>query len=147
MMRIPRFLADRRIVWIAQLAVGVLFLASGLSKIGEAAEFARQIRHYHMAAFGLENLVAITLPWIELVAALAILTRVEPRGGSAVGAGLLALFVAVVAVALVRHLDIQCGCFGTADATRVGTAKLFENIGTLVLALVACQRAAPRAEA
>ena len=36
-----------------------------------------------------------------------------------------------------RGLDIECGCFGTSDASRVGTAKLIENVGLLALAVIA----------
>jgi hypothetical protein len=43
---------------------------------------------------------------------------------------------AAVAVALARGLDIQCGCFGTASAGRVGIEKLFENLAILSAAAV-----------
>jgi uncharacterized membrane protein YphA (DoxX/SURF4 family) len=138
------FLADRRLVWGCRIAIGALLLAAALSKIGEAAEFARQIHHLRFAPFGLENLIAVTLPWVELVAALAILSGVEPRGGAVLAAGLMAVFVVVVAVAMARHLDVECGCFGTADATRVGATKLFENLVVLAVALVAGQDVEPR---
>jgi hypothetical protein len=127
-------------VLLAQVALGVLFLAASLAKIGDAGTFALQIHHYRLLPFGLENLVAITLPWIELMAALAILLRLSPRGGSVVVAWLMGLFVIVVAAAAVRGLDIECGCFGTADAGRVGLAKLFENLGLLALAGIASVR-------
>jgi uncharacterized membrane protein YphA (DoxX/SURF4 family) len=144
MTRARFFLREHRLVWGCRIAIGALLLAAALSKIGEAAEFARQIHHLRFAPFGLENLVAITLPWVELVAALAILSGVEPRGGAVLAAGLLVVFVVVVAVAMVRHLDVECGCFGTADATRVGATKLFENLVALAVALVACQDAQAR---
>ena len=117
-----------------------MFLAAALAKIGDAGAFARQIHYYRLLPFGLENLLAITLPWIELLAALAILLRLRPQAGSVVVAGLMALFVAVVAAAVVRGLDIECGCFGTADAGRVGVVKLLENLGLLALAVIASLR-------
>ena len=139
-MKVRALLADRRIVLLGQLVIGLLFLASALSKIGEAGAFARQIHYYRLVPLGLENLLAIILPWIELTTALAILLRLQPRAGAAVGAGLMALFTVVVAAAVTRGLDIECGCFGTADATRVGVAKLLENLGLVAVALLGCQR-------
>jgi uncharacterized membrane protein YphA (DoxX/SURF4 family) len=124
------------VVFTCQIAIGLALLVSGLAKIGDAATFARQIHYYRMVPFGLENLLAITLPWIELVTALAILSRARPRAGAVVGVGLMTLFVVVVGVAVARNLDIECGCFGTSDATRVGSAKLLENLGLLAMAIV-----------
>jgi putative oxidoreductase len=134
------FLSDRRIVILCQLAIGLVFLFAAMTKIGDAAGFATQIHHYRLLPFGLENLTAITLPWIELLAALAILLRLEPRVGSAASAGLMVVFIVAVGLAVARGLDIECGCFGTADAGHVGGMKLLENTGFLALALVGCLR-------
>jgi len=48
----------------------------------------------------------------------------------------MALFFLVVGAAVARGLDIECGCFGTADASHVGIAKLLENTGLLAVAVV-----------
>jgi uncharacterized membrane protein YphA (DoxX/SURF4 family) len=133
-----RLLTNRWIVVACQTAIALVFLLAALTKIGDAGTFARQIHYYRLVPFGLENLLAITLPWIELVMALAILLRIHPRAGSVAGAGLMALFLVVVGAAVARGLDIECGCFGTADAAHVGLAKLLENTGLLALAVVGC---------
>jgi uncharacterized membrane protein YphA (DoxX/SURF4 family) len=135
-MKMSDLLTHRLTVRLCQLLIGLVFLLAALTKIGDAADFARQIHHYRLLPFGLENLAAITLPWIELVTALVILFGVDPRAGSAASAGLMALFVVAVGLAVARGLDIECGCFGTADAGHVGMAKLLENTGLLALAVV-----------
>lgn len=137
MSAVTRLLRHPGVVLVAQLGIAVVFLAAALGKIGDAGAFARQIHHFRLLPFGLENTLAITLPWIELVAALALLLRFRPRAGAVITAGLMVLFVFVVAAAVARGLDIECGCFGTSDASRVGTAKLIENVGLLALALIA----------
>jgi hypothetical protein len=137
---LTRALAHRWTVLLCQTLLALLLLFAGLTKIGEAGIFARQIHYYRLVPFGLENLIAITLPWIELVMALAILLRLDPHAGSVAGAGLMGLFVLVVGIAVLRGLDIECGCFGTTDAGRVGLAKLFENSCLLAVAMVACLR-------
>ena len=138
MTAIVRVLSQRWLVLFCQVVIALVFLLAAITKIGDSAVFARQIHHYRILPLGLENLVAITLPWIELLLALAILLRIQPRAGSAVGAGLMALFLAIVATAVVRGLDIECGCFGTADATHVGVAKLLENSAFFVVAAIGC---------
>lgn len=126
-----------RVVLVAQVAIALVFLAAALGKISDPGAFAKQIHYFRLAPIGFENTIAIMLPWIELVAALALLMRAQPRSGALVTAGLMVLFVAVVAAALARGLDIECGCFGTSDAGRVGAAKLLENVGLLALAGIA----------
>lgn len=135
-----------RVILLAQVAIALVFLAAALGKISDPAAFARQIHHFRLLPQGFENTVAITLPWVELIAALALIFRYHPRSGGLVTAGLMVLFVGVVAAALARGLDIECGCFGTSDASRVGAAKLIENIGLLAVAAIASlrpMRAAP----
>jgi putative oxidoreductase len=137
-------LADR-LAWIARIAIGLMLLVAGLSKIGAEQTFATQIHHFRLVPLGLENLLAMTLPWIEIAAALAILLGIHPRAGSAVGAALLAVFLVAVAAALARGLDIECGCFGTGDGSRVGLSKLLQNLGLLAIAMVGCRRSRRRA--
>jgi len=130
-------LRNPRVVLVAQIWIGLVFLAAALGKIGDPAAFAKQIHYFRLLPGGFENTVAIMLPWIELIAALSLLLRAHPRSGAIVAAGLMVLFVIVVAAALARGLDIECGCFGPSDASRVGAAKLLENIGLLALAGIA----------
>jgi putative oxidoreductase len=146
MSALQRLLSNRWVVVSSQTVIGVVFLTSGLAKIADVGSFARQIHYFRMLPLPLENLTAIVLPWVELVMALAILLRIRPRAGSVVGVGLMMVFVVAVGAALARGLDIECGCFGTADATRVGAAKLLENVGLLALAAIGCRSPFSRQE-
>jgi uncharacterized membrane protein YphA (DoxX/SURF4 family) len=82
----------------------------------------------------------MTVPWIELVAGLALVLGVAPRAGAWVAGALLLVFTLGVIAAMARGLSFECGCFGTANATRIGWAKLAENAGMLVLAGVGSLR-------
>ena len=76
------------------------------------------------------------MPWIELVAGLALVLGIRPRAGAWVAGALLLVFTVGVLAAMARGLSFECGCFGTANATRIGWAKLAENVGMLALAAV-----------
>jgi uncharacterized membrane protein YphA (DoxX/SURF4 family) len=138
---LKRFLRDRRTIRVSQLAIGVVFLFAALPKIGDMQSFALQIHNYRMIPVALENLMAITLPWIELVIALALLLGIYPRSGAMLSAGLMVVFLVAIGQAVARGLDIDCGCFGTTRAAEVGFTKLAEDVGLLVLALIASLRA------
>ncbi len=128
------------LVRLARLGIGAVFIAAALAKIGDIATFALNVHNFRIVPIWSENLVATTLPWIELVLGLALVTGIRARAGAVLGTALMAVFVAAVGQALVRGLDIECGCFGTADATRVGLTKLAENAALTVAAAYAALR-------
>jgi uncharacterized membrane protein YphA (DoxX/SURF4 family) len=128
------------ILRVAQIVTGLVFLAAGLSKLGDLPSFALQVHNYRVLPIWSEHLVAMTVPWIELVAGLALVLGVRPRAGALVATCLLGVFTLAVAAAWVRGLDFECGCFGKASASRIGLAKLAENGAYLLVAAVAVLR-------
>jgi uncharacterized membrane protein YphA (DoxX/SURF4 family) len=120
--------------WLVRLLLGGFFLAAGGLKLVEPAKFAADIANYRLVPHAAVNLLAITLPGIEVVAGALLLAGRWRRASAVVITGLMAVFVVAVAAALARGLDVRCGCFGTIGATRVGWAKLTENVALLALA-------------
>ena len=135
--RVLQFLSLPTVRKVAQLVMGVLFLVAALGKLSDLNAFAREVHNFRMLHPAMENVFALTLPWIELIAALSLLLGIRPRSGALVVAVLMSVFTVGVAQAIVRNLDITCGCFGTADAAQVGWKKLGENVGMTALSLVA----------
>lgn len=133
---VARFLERPAVIRTAQVLIGVVFLIAGLAKIGDLGSFASQIHNFRMLPVWSENLLAMTLPWIEVVAAMCLILGQRARAGGALAAVLMFVFIVAVAQAAIRGLDIECGCFGTADGTRVGLEKLLENIGLFALAVI-----------
>lgn len=124
----------------AQFAIGVIFVVAGLAKVGDPKSFADQIHNFRLSPVALENLIAITLPWVELVCGLALIARLWTVAAARLILGMMLVFTLAVGLAVVRGLDIECGCFGTADASTVGISKLLENFGMILLAWVAALR-------
>jgi len=52
---------------LVRIVVGFIFIVTGTSKIVEPALFATEISNYDMMFAPLINLMAIILPWIEIV--------------------------------------------------------------------------------
>lgn len=135
-----RFLTSPRTIRVSQIAIGVLMAWAGMAKIGDLRGFAEQLHNFRMMPVPIENLIAISLPWIELVAALALIFGVRARAGALLAGAMLGTFTVAVLVAMLRGLDIECGCFGTHDATRVGWLKIGQNLTMLALAWVGSAR-------
>ena len=135
------FVTSRPVVGTARVVLGLLFAWAALAKIGDGRAFAEQVHNFRLLPVALENLAAMTLPWIELVAAMALVLGVRARAGAVIATAMLTVFTAAVLSALYRGLDIGCGCFGTSDLTRVGWAKVGQNLAMLALGALGSLRA------
>jgi len=130
------------LVGIARVAIGLLFIAAALGKLGDLAAFAQQVHNYRLLPLWGENFVAIALPWIEVLAGLALVLGIRPRSGAVIVLALMVIFTVAVGAAWARGLDFECGCFGKATAGTIGAKKFLENIGMLALAAMASVRPA-----
>jgi uncharacterized membrane protein YphA (DoxX/SURF4 family) len=137
-----RRLASPLALRVLRIAIGLVFIGSGIAKIGENAWLAQSVHNFHIVPWWSEHLIAIVLPWIELVAGFALVAGFRARAGAAVTLGLMAIFTLAVGIAWARGLDFRCGCFGKADAGVVGATKLAENLGLTLLAALAMRRPA-----
>ena len=130
-------LLDSRYVWVSRIVLAAVFLVYGASKIPNLDDFARSIENYQLLPDALVNALAITLPWIEVVAALALLFRRSAPGAVVTVGGMTLVFTIAIISALMRGLDINCGCLDTgtdADARNNLLQHLVFDLFLLVLA-------------
>ena len=140
----PDWIRHPGFVRICQVVMGVVFVGSGLAKLGDLQAFAGQLHNFRLVPIAAENVIAFSLPWIEVVAGLALILKIQPRSGAWVVTGLLAIFTLGVITAMARGLSFECGCFGKADSSRVGLVKLLQNAGMLLLAAIGTLRTRSR---
>jgi uncharacterized membrane protein YphA (DoxX/SURF4 family) len=132
--------------WLLRIIVGGGFLIAGILKIIDPARFADNVANYRLARHELINLVAIILPWIEVVAGLLVLTGIWLRAAALVIASLTVVFLGVIISALARGLNIQCGCFGAVGGAHVGWFNLVIDLIFLGLALWLARRAGSKSK-
>ncbi len=97
---------------IIAAAIGLLFLYTGGSKVIDPAGFAIDIQNYRLLPWTWGVLLALYLPWVEILCGAALLLRIGYRGALVIAALLLAAFIAAYGSTRPRGLDIACGCFG-----------------------------------
>ncbi|MDJ0722045.1 MAG: MauE/DoxX family redox-associated membrane protein [Desulfobacterales bacterium] len=105
-----------RLAWIELLArwvVGLLFVLASLHKILQPAVFAQIVYSYQLFPDFSINLIAIFLPFVELVAGLALIFGIYPRAAAAIVNALLVAFMLIIAFNLMRGHEFDCGCFPT----------------------------------
>ena len=104
--------ASRLTRWV----LGAVFLAAALPKILDPAGFSMDIRHYDVLPLILVNGLAVVLPWMEAVMALALICGLMRDGAVLLVNLMLLVFMAGLVQAYLRGLDINCGCFGHGTA-------------------------------
>jgi len=91
--------------------LGATFIYASYSKIFSPADFAKIIYGYGLFPAPLINLIAIIVPFLELVAALALLLGVYPRSAALIVNALLVAFIILISINLIRGHEFNCGCF------------------------------------
>ena len=131
-----KFLENKYLLLLCRIVLGVVFIYAAVSKAAGPEGFSQSIANYKLLPLFLINIFAIILPWIELCAGLLLIFGVSIKENAAILSGLLIVFIIAIVISLVRGLDIDCGCFGTVDGTKVGIQKILENTGLLIIGLI-----------
>jgi len=116
---------------IIRLYVALVFILSGLDKINDLAAFSDAIENYRLLPLELVNIVAIIIPWIEVVTGAMLLLGVFIKENSIIIFSILSIFTIAIFLAVLKGLNINCGCHGS-QSTQVGTLKLIENSALLI---------------
>jgi putative oxidoreductase len=123
--------------WLCRLVVAAVFLLAAVPKLLDHQSFAKAIINYRVALplIGQNYVyaVAVFLPALEAVGAIALLFNRWKRAGALVCGSLLMLFIVLIAQAVLRGLNIDCGCFGAGAVSRtmgqsVGIEKILEDV-------------------
>lgn len=99
-----------------RLLLGGFFVYASLDKIESPAAFAKAVYQWQIGGPVAANLVAVTLPWIELVAGLLLVVGVWRREAAMVIALMLVVFVVAAGSVMARGIDVlNCGCVSLAE--------------------------------
>ncbi len=113
--------------WIelaARWVLGLTFIYASLHKIISPADFAKIVYGYDLFPPGLINLIAIIIPFLELVAGLALIIGVYPRPAAIIIGGLLLAFMAALTINLIRGHEFDCGCFSAGQSGYFSSTKV-----------------------
>jgi putative oxidoreductase len=103
-----------------RILLAALFVLAGGLKILDPAAFAVEINRYQLIPWWSCAILALFLPWLEICVGIGLLTPWVSRGALAWVAALLIVFSVALLSAMLRGLNIDCGCFG----------RLWQSTGT-----------------
>jgi len=130
----------------ARLVLGGLFIYMGYNKAVEPIDFLKLVREYHMIPEHpplLLNLIAVTLPWLEVFCGILLVLGVAVRGNALL---LLAMLIAFTIIVTARALHIysiedipfcaikfDCGCGAGEEWI---CHKIPKNLGLCALSVI-----------
>src|SRR5262245_25343597 len=119
-----------------RLYLGAIFIYASLHKIAAPYDFALSVATYQILPAPAVNLFALLVPWIELALGIALILGIWTRMASTLASALLRVFIAAIAIALGRGLQLSCGCFASQQAAgEMGIPTLLRDVGWLALGL------------
>lgn len=123
------------LVLVCRLAVGATFLYASLDKIADPSGFARAVANYRLLPLPALHAFALALPWAEAVVGAALVVGAAARGAALLASGMTVMFIGAIGLALLRGLDISCGCFHTDGGHAVGLSLLVRDLLLLAAGL------------
>jgi putative oxidoreductase len=129
-------LSHTTIILLLRIFLGGVFVIASLDKITDPQAFANSILQYKIVGPVWAMGIATFLPSLELLCGLCVILGLFPRGGALLMTLMLVAFTVLVTSALVRGLDISCGCFSQDPAaSKVGIQKILENGGLILISI------------
>lgn len=130
-----------RVGWLSRFCLALVLLLAALPKLRQPYAFFDSVFGYQIVSPHVALLVAMVVPWSELLVAACLLLGLAQRGACVVGALLGGVFVTANVWAVWHGLAGNCGCFGydpTAPAVNAATVALSFGVFSLgVIGLVA----------
>jgi uncharacterized membrane protein YphA (DoxX/SURF4 family) len=106
-----------RVELVLRLLLGGFFVYASLDKIWSPVAFAKIVYQWQVVGPVPSNLVAVTLPWVELLAGLLLVAGAWKRESALVVALMLVVFLVAAGSVLARGIDVEnCGCVSVAKA-------------------------------
>jgi hypothetical protein len=126
----------RALVLALRLATAAIFLFAAVPKLLDPVAFARDIDNYRMVPDALIGPLALTLPVAEMLIGLALVTGVFARGAAVVAGAMLAGFTGGMIQAILRGINLDCGCFGQLAEAQVTWWSVARNVMFLAFSVV-----------
>jgi hypothetical protein len=97
-------------------------------------DFAKIVYGYNLFPEILINLIAVILPFVELISGLCLLLGIYPRSAALIINGLLAAFIVILTMNLIRGYEFDCGCF-SAEATMSPEMMVARDVIYIIMGL------------
>ena len=108
---------------VLRLVVGGVWIAAGVIKLPTPESSVTAVRAYQLLPTGTTTFIGHLLPILELAIGVLLVAGLFTRVSAAVSALLQVAFIVGISSVWIRHIPINCGCFGDGGATSWAQAR------------------------
>ena len=133
----PSIISNSWIELAARWILGLTFIYASFHKIISPADFAKIVYGYDLFPAVFINLIAIIIPYLELITGMALVIGVYPRTAAIILNALVIVYIIVLTINLIRGHEFDCGCFafGQSGYTSSSEVTLVRDIIYFILGL------------
>ena len=118
-----------------RILLGAIFIYAALLKIADPVAFAGSVAAYKILPYFASYLTAAVLPFVELSCGLLLVCGYRVRGGALIIGAMNLVFMIALSAAILRGLDIDCGCFKQGGAKTTPWTALLRDAVFLAMTL------------
>ena len=126
---------------------GGVFVYAGLLKVADPISFLDDVRSFDLLGDPWAAWLAMGLPWVEILAGLAVMSGILRSGGMLILNGLLVVFLIAITISWWRGIDLRCGCFGHTEATFSYRDLILRDVLLLLAGIVLVWHGKPKPKA
>ena len=124
------------IMHFGRFVIGGVFLYSGITKLLDLDGFTQSILNYQLLPIDIIPASATVMATLEAICGLALILNAFTAASALVVNILLIVFICAVTSALIRGLDINCGCFSSdPDAFSSLKETFFRDFAMLIISV------------
>lgn len=113
---------------VFRIILGIVFLYSAYSKLKNPLVFSESIYNYQILGMVLSAWAAVLVPVLEGIVGVGLITGLWLHESLILTAALYMVFDLMILQALIRGLDIDCGCFNPGDSGPIDIYKIMQNV-------------------
>ncbi len=124
---------------VLRIAMGLLFIYSGLFKAIDPESFGRVIILYDISPEILVPYAAIIFPFIELATGLLLVSGFRIKAASFLAINLMIFWIVIICVSIFRGKTFDCGCFELRQfgiSEEIGWPVVFRDLVFLIILLI-----------
>ena len=137
---IRAYILSKQSIFLIRLIMGIVFIYASYSKILDPTAFSQNIHNYGVTPLFAENIIALTLPWVELFIGFGLIFNIKYDACVDISICLMMIFIILILQAYLRGKSIDCGCFSNDLSPQEWEKKrwdmlkrVFEDIVFLIL--------------
>ncbi len=132
MQKIKIFFMSDVIQLISRLILGRIFFYASLGKILYNENFLIELNKYKLIPQYFLKFIGFSLPLIELAVGLMLIFSIFSRTSALILSSLLIVFILAITSALIRGINISCGCFIQRLIQEKNSFRLMEGIYIII---------------